>query len=193
MRGKPRKEPCSQATTMDDLISSRSWLLTALCVMLGGWFGAQRFYLGRYVGGVLRLALFIAAVYCGRRIVRGDGGMIQPMVYMVLAGAGFDLLMIVAGPALMRRRMMPVSFFTLPMLISRHPIPRINGTWLTLPAVALLLVYLCFTNKGIAAEAKVFSLGFIGFSISVGVYWMRDCLHILYWRNLTDGSGRLPL
>lgn len=175
------------------LPSPRTWLATAACVVAGGWFGAQRFFLGRYASGLLRLALFAGAVFCGGRVTRISGGMWPRLATMVLLGAMFDLLMIVAGPALMRRRRTPTSFFWPILLIPTHPTPRFTGTLLTLPALAVLLLYLHIANTGIEIGAKLAALGFVAFSILVGVYWVRNLVRVLYWNDLTDDKGRLPM
>ncbi len=184
-----RKEDLSD----DSMASDRTWLLTAACVVLGGWFGLQRFYLGRYGSGLFRLALAAAAVYCGSRIELGERGLSRRMGLFVLLGAAADLLMIVMTPVLLRRRMTPVSFFSPPMLLSRFPVPPMTRKTITIPALLPVLVYLYFTAWDVPPGVRLLSIGFIAFSIVAGVYWVRDCLRVFYWGNLTDGKGQLPL
>jgi TM2 domain. len=169
--------------------SSRTWLAVAVCGALTGWFGAHRFYLGRYVNGSARLALFAAAVYCGMEAGHGRG--IQRLVFLALAGGLLDLLMIALGPVLVRRRMLANSFFPDMVFISTHPVPRIKGTWVTLPVIAILLARLYIPD--IYHGGSLFPAGFTAFSLLVGVYWGRDLVRIFYWHNLTDAEGRLPL
>ncbi len=195
-----------------NLVSDRRWLTTALCVVMGGWFGLQRFYLRRYAGGAFRLFLFLAAVYCGGKITLGEYGMIWRIPLFALLGAVGDVLMIALGPMLMRRRGLreTLSFYAklngipfyrsslmlLPLRLqneTKHSIPNIDGTWLTVPMLLVVLLYLHCARLNMPLDVKLPALGFIAFSVLTGVYWVRDCIRIFYWCNLTDSDGRLPL
>ncbi len=207
-----------------NLVSDRRWLMTALCAVMGGWFGLQRFYLRRYASGALRLLLLLAAVYCGSNIKLGESGMLWRICLFALLGAVADLLMIVMGPALFRRRslidLLYVSRRIIPgknihrrVIPGRNirssiiedlvrylltpgnpvqPLPRIDGTWLTVPILLAILACLFFSHAQMEIGVKLRVLGFIGFSVLVGVYWVRDCARIFYLCNLTDRDGRLP-
>ncbi len=177
----------------DSMVSDRTWFLTALCVVLGGWFGLQRLYLGRYGSGAFRLGLLLGAVYCGCQIELGENGLPVRTGLFALVGAVADLLMIAVTPALLRRRAIASSIFPHSMLLSRYPVLPMTGRTLTVPALLPVLVYVYFTAWNVPPGARLLSIGFIAFSFLIGVYWMRDCLRLFYWRNLTDGRGRLPL
>lgn len=196
----------------DSLVSDRTWLLTALCVVFGGWFGLHRLYLGRYGSGAFRLFLAGAAVYCGTEIPLDAGGIAWRMGLLAVFGAVFDLLMIVLGPILARRRHTPsfgltptMGLFPFPLryvlsqllprglLSSSHPVPNIDGTLFTLPVLTLLLVTGYFRAANMAQGVQAPILVFFCCSAFAGVYWGRDCLRVFYWGNLADAGGRLPL
>ncbi len=192
----------------DSLVSDRTWLLTALCVVFGGWFGLHRLYLGRYGSGAFRLFLAGAAVYCGTEIPLDAGGIAWRMGLLAAFGAVFDAVMIVLGPILIRRRHTPPVgsslFLSLPRARRRplrsfsklsppsHPVPRIGGTLFTLPLLTIFLVTAYFRAADMAQGVQMPIPAFLCFSAFAGVCWWRDCLRVFYWGSLTDREGRLP-